>query len=671
VSDTDQQLRHLDLEVEGMTCGSCSARVQRTLLGQPGVHEAEVNYATGRARVAVDGAVDLPSIREAVVKLGYALELPVPRSTGEHVLTIDGMTCGSCSARVQRALEKQPGVGRADVNFATGVATVHADEAADPSDWAEAVAAVGYEVVDRHGPVADHQGSAAAAPGPTAAERADRADRAEAAHRRTWGRRLTLVAAPALFLLGLMVAELAGSDVMMRPDVRWAMFAVATPVQFYVGWPFLREAARRARHLTANMDTLIAIGTSAAYLFSVVELLRGGHELYFEAQVVIIAFLVLGRYLEARAKGRAGRAIRSLLELGAQEARLLDASGTERVVPVDQVLVGDTFRVRPGETVPVDGEVVDGASAVDESMLTGESVPVDKGVGAAVAGATINTSGVLTVRATAIGADTALARIVRMVEDAQAGKSDMQRLADRVSGVFVPAVLAIAIVAFAGWSLLGGDVSRAIYASVAVLIIACPCALGLATPMATMVGTGRGAQLGILIRSMEVLERARAIDTIVLDKTGTLTRGEMTLTDVLASGTDEDTLLRRVGAVEDGSRTPRRSRHHRRCPRTHRRHAPDRARVHRGGRAGCGRRGRGCRGGRGPPEAGRGPRSGPRGSTRRRGPRARGCRADRRVRRLGRTGPRCARGRRHPQGRRRGRRGRAPPARPRGGDDHR
>jgi copper-transporting P-type ATPase V len=559
VSSTDQQLRHLDLDVEGMTCGSCSARVQRTLLQQPGVRDAEVNYATGRARVAVDGDVDLPGVRDAVVKLGYQLELPEPASTtGEHALLVEGMTCGSCSARVQRALEKQPGVARADVNFATGVATVHADAEADPSAWAAAVAAAGYEVVEQRGAQDRAPGGPGTpgAAGPTAAERADRADRLEVANRRRWGRRLALVAAPALFLLGLMVAELAGSDVMMRPGVGWAMLAVATPVQFYIGWPFLHEAARRARHLTANMDTLIAIGTSAAYLFSVVELLRGGHELYFEAQVVIIAFLVLGRYLEARAKGRAGRAIRSLLELGAQEARLLDASGAERVVPVDQVVVGDTLRVRPGEKVPVDGEVVDGASAVDESMLTGESVPVEKAVGSTVAGATINTSGVLTVRATAIGADTALARIVRMVEDAQAGKSDMQRLADRVSGVFVPTVLAIAILAFVGWSLLGGDVSRAIYASVAVLIIACPCALGLATPMATMVGTGRGAQLGILIRSMEVLERARAIDTIVLDKTGTLTRGEMTLTDVVASGTDEGTLLRRVGAVEDGSEHP-------------------------------------------------------------------------------------------------------------------
>ncbi|MEX1163766.1 MAG: heavy metal translocating P-type ATPase [Nitriliruptor sp.] len=491
MSSTDTPTTELDLDVDGMTCGSCSARVQRALVKQDGVSDAQVNFATGRVRVTTAGDVDLEGLRDAVAKVGYELHLPSA--------PVDGPTP---TDDVERPRPHEP------------------------------------------------------ASGPTAQDRADRADRAEAEHRRLWGRRLALVAGPASFLLALMVADLAGSDLMMQRWVGWTAFAVATPVQFYVGWPFLYEAARRARHLTANMDTLIAIGTSTAYLFSVVELLRGGHELYFEAQVVIIAFIVLGRYLEARAKGRAGRAIRSLLELGAKEARLVDADGTERMVPIEQIVAGDTLKVRPGEKVPVDGEVVDGTSAVDESMLTGESVPVDKSVGSTVAGATINTSGALTLRATAVSADTALARIVRMVEDAQAGKSDVQRLADRVSGIFVPAVLAIAILTFTGWAVLGGDASKAIYASVAVLIIACPCALGLATPMATMVGTGRGAQLGILIRSIEVLERTRSVDTIILDKTGTLTRGEMTLTDVVASGTDEATLLGHAGAVEADSEHP-------------------------------------------------------------------------------------------------------------------
>jgi heavy metal translocating P-type ATPase len=304
------------------------------------------------------------------------------------------------------------------------------------------------------------------------------------------------------------------------------------------------------------MDTLIAMGTLAAYGFSVWQLVTGGMDLYFETAVLLIAFLTLGRYLEARARGRAGQAIRALLELGAKQARVL-RDGTEVLVPVEQVSVGELLRVRPGEKVPVDGEVTDGASAVDESMLTGESVPVDKTVGARVAGATINTSGALTVRATAVGADTALAQIVRLVEQAQAGKSGMQRLADRISAVFVPAVIAVAALTFAGWATLAGEPTKGLVAAVAVLIIACPCALGLATPTAIMVGTGRGAELGILIKSVEVLERTRKITTVVFDKTGTLTRGQMTLTDVVASeaGTEAE-LLRLAGAAEADSEHP-------------------------------------------------------------------------------------------------------------------
>jgi copper-transporting P-type ATPase V len=298
------------------------------------------------------------------------------------------------------------------------------------------------------------------------------------------------------------------------------------------------------------------MGTLAAYGFSVAQLLTGGMDLYFEAAAVIITFLVLGRFFEARAKGRAGQAIRALLELGAKQARVL-RDGQEVMVPVEQVAVGDLLRVRPGEKVPTDGEVVAGASAVDESMLTGESVPVEKAPGDPVTGATVNTSGVLTVRATRVGAETALAQIVRLVEDAQASKGHIQRLADRVAGVFVPVVIAIALATFAGWWLLAGDPQAGLVAAVAVLIIACPCALGLATPTAIMVGTGRGAELGVLIKSVEVLEQSRRITTVVFDKTGTLTRGEMTLTDAVpAPGQDEGELLARVGAVEADSEHP-------------------------------------------------------------------------------------------------------------------
>ncbi len=559
--------KQLDLPVHGMTCGSCSARVERTLAKQEGVTAVEVNLATGIARLQVGDTVDLSGLQAAVDRTGYELELPADLDDTErdHHLQIDGMTCGSCSARVQRALAKQPDVLDAEVNFATGRATVRTRGPADADAWARAIEAAGYTVVD-DGPApgqdADQNGQAASPrPRSDAADRAERAQQAETEHRRLWGRRLLLVATPALFLLSTMLYH---EFAMMNTPLRIAMFAVATPVQFYIGWPFLREAAKRARHLTANMDTLIAMGTMSAYLYSTWQLVTGGHDLYYEAQVVIIAFIVLGRYLEARAKGNAGRAIRSLLELGAKEARLI-RDGTEQLVPVEEVVVGDLLRIRPGEKIPVDGEVVDGGSAVDESMLTGESMPVEKSEGSTVAGATLNTSGVLTIRATAVGAETALAQIVRLVEDAQSGKSGMQRLADRVSAVFVPTVIAIAIATFVGWSVVGGDTAQAMLAAVAVLIIACPCALGLATPMATMTGTGRGAQLGILITSMEVLERTRDIHTVVFDKTGTLTQGRMTLTDVVTTASDgsddatgplEQTLLRYAGAVEADSEHP-------------------------------------------------------------------------------------------------------------------
>ncbi len=469
-------------------------------------------------------------------------------------VSVEGMTCGSCSARVQRTLAAQPGVLDAQVNLATATAHVELTGEADLESLRTAVERAGYELLLEGPPTGD---APTTPPGPSsAADRAARAQASEAAHRRAWGRRLVLVLPPAVLLLAGMLGELVlGAHVLMEDWARWGSFLLATPVQLYIGWPFLREAARRARHRSANMDTLIAMGTSAAYLASTYELLVGGGDLYYEAQVVIIAFLVLGRYLEARAKGNAGRAIRALLELGAKEARVV-RDGVESSVPVDEVVVGDVLKVRPGEKVPVDGVVVDGASAVDESMLTGESMPVDKAPGSTVAGATINASGVLTVRATAVGAETALAQIVHLVEQAQTGRGELQRLADRVSGVFVPVVIAIAVATYLGWSLLAGDGTEALLAAVAVLIIACPCALGLATPMAIMTGTGRGAQLGILIRSVEVLERTHRIDTIVFDKTGTLTRGEMELVDVVTADAEANELLRRVGAVEADSEHP-------------------------------------------------------------------------------------------------------------------
>jgi cation-transporting ATPase V len=460
-----------------------------------------------------------------------------PAKTAEADLAISGMTCGSCAARVQRILDRQSGVATAAVNFATERATVTFDPAVvRVDDLVAAVNRIGYGLA----PVE-----------PAASGPAEPAENEGAAARR-WLRRVVVSWPLAIAVLVLSMGF------MDQRWARWAAFGLTTPVLFWAGWPFLHQAAVRARARQANMDTLIAIGTLAAYFFSVWRVtFSPPHEAhYFDSAALIIAFLLLGRYFEARAKGRASQAIRRLLELGAKQARVV-IDDTERLVPVEQVTVGVLLRVRPGEKIPVDGEVVDGASAVDESMLTGESVPVDKGPGDRVAGATVNTSGALTVRATAVGADTALAQIVRLVADAQGSKAPVQRLADRISGVFVPAVVAVALVTLAAWWLLAGDPAAGLVAAVAVLIIACPCALGLATPTAIMVGTGRGAAMGVLVKGGEVLERSKHVDTVVFDKTGTLTNGQMTLVGVVcAAGVTERDLLARAGAAEEATEHP-------------------------------------------------------------------------------------------------------------------
>ncbi len=448
----------------------------------------------------------------------------------EATFALEGMSCASCAARIERTLSHEEGVHEARVNFATGRAEVVFDGARTGRERLEsAVERLGYSTSD----VADEKAT----------------QEAQSAERGMWLWRVALA-----WPLGLIVLVL-GFTVMDEPAWRWVMFALTVPVQFVAGWPFLTSAARRARVRAAGMDTLIAIGTLAAFTYSTVALVLGG-DLYFDTAALIISFLCLGRYFEARARGQASSAIRKLLELGAKEARLV-VDGEERLVPVAQVRVGDHVRIRPGEKLPVDGEVVDGASAVDEAVLTGESVPVEKAPGDRVAGATINTSGSLTVRATAVGTDTALAQIVRLVDQAQGTKAPVQRLADRVSGVFVPIVLVIAVATFAGWALLSSDPVGGLIAAVAVLIIACPCALGLATPTAIMVGTGRGAARGVLIKGGEVLEQSKSIDVVMFDKTGTLTRGEMRLTDVVAGEQqDEAELVALAGAVEALSEHP-------------------------------------------------------------------------------------------------------------------
>ncbi len=448
-------------------------------------------------------------------------------------LVVEGMTCASCAARVEKALAGTAGVREAHVNLATGHAHVLGDPGAlHPGALEAAVQRAGYRAapVAQHGHEHDHEH--------------------DARDLQAWRRRVLLGAPLALATLAL------GLTAMEEGWARWAAFALTIPVQFVIGWPFLRSGLRRARYGSANMDTLIALGTLTAFHYSVVALLTGGGDLYFDTAAVIIVFLALGRYLEQRATGQASAAIRRLLELGAKQARLL-IDGEERLVPVEQVAVGDIVRVRPGEKLPVDGVVVAGSSAVDESLLTGESLPVEKGEGATVAGATLNTSGSLDVRATAVGADTALAQIVRLVEQAQGSKAPVQRLADRISAVFVPVVIAGAVLTFLAWWLVAAEPLDGLAAAVAVLIISCPCALGLATPTAIMVGTGRGAGLGVLIKGGEVLERSRRIDTVLFDKTGTLTRGAMALTDVrVVEGDEQAELLRMVAAVEALSEHP-------------------------------------------------------------------------------------------------------------------
>jgi Cu+-exporting ATPase len=465
-------------------------------------------------------------------------------------LPIAGMTCASCAVRIEKKLNKLEGV-EATVNFATERATVAFDPAqASPQALVEVVEQAGYH---------------AALPAAAAAEEARPADPT-----RDLRRRLVISAA-----LSLPVVAASMIPALQFDFWQWLALQLATPVVLWGAWPFHRAAALNLRHGTATMDTLISVGVLAAWAWSVVALffldagdramrmdfelsfgVRGGAEIYLEVATAVTVLILLGRFFEARAKSRAGAALKALLELGAREARVL-RDGAEVLVPIGELRVGDRFVVRPGEKIATDGVVEEGVSAVDQSILTGESVPVDVGPGSEVAGATINESGRLVVQATKVGGETALAQIARLVADAQAGKAPVQRLADRVSGVFVPIVIAVAVATLGFWLGADADTEFAIAAAVAVLIIACPCALGLATPTALMVGTGRGAQLGIVIKGPEILEQTRKITTIVLDKTGTVTAGRMTLADVVtADGVSPHELLQVAGAVENASEHP-------------------------------------------------------------------------------------------------------------------
>jgi P-type Cu+ transporter len=512
---------------------------------------------------------------------GSGTAVPGPVGPADDVCTIDlavsGMTCASCATRVEKKLNRLDGV-RATVNFATETAHVSYPAGFDPAELLATVERTGYSVTPPTKP-------SAAVAAPTSDEPAGHeppddlgeTDPADPAAQHTADLRQRLLISG---LLAAPVVVLAMITPLQFPNWQWISLTLASPVVVWGAWPFHRAAARNLRHGGTTMDTLVSLGISAAYLWSLYALLftatgrsdaemsmdmsadtgQGAH-LYLEVASAVTVFLLAGRYAEARAKRRSGAALRALLQLGAKDVAVLrtgpDGVRSEQQMPIGRLAVGDEFVVRPGEKIATDATVLEGHSALDESMLTGEPVPVEVGPGGSVTGATVNTSGRLVLRATRVGADTRLAQIGRLVTAAQTGKAPVQRLADQVSAVFVPVVLVLAVLTLAGWLLLTRDVEAAFTAAVAVLVIACPCALGLATPTALLVGTGRGAQLGILIKGPEVLERTRRVDTVVLDKTGTVTEGRMSLVGVIAApGEDADVVLRLAGAVEAASEHP-------------------------------------------------------------------------------------------------------------------
>jgi Cu+-exporting ATPase len=480
-------------------------------------------------------------------------------------LEIGGMTCASCAARIEKKLNRMDGV-TATVNYATEKARVGYGDGVQVGDLVATVEATGYTAALPPPPT-----PASTPSGPAGAAARNAGQDAAQNELTTLRQRLTTAV-----VLAVPVVLLAMVPALQFDDWQWLSLTLAAPVVVYAGWPFHRAAWTNLRHGAATMDTLVSVGTLAAFLWSLwalffgdagmagmkdsfrltVSRADGGSQIYLEAAAGVTAFLLAGRYFEARAKRRAGAALRALLELGAKDVAVL-RGGAEVRVPIGELAVGDRFVVRPGEKIATDGLVRDGTSAVDAAMLTGESVPVEVGPGDRVTGATVNAGGWLVVEATRVGADTQLARMARLVEDAQSGKAAAQRLADRISAVFVPAVIVLALGTLGVWLALGEGAQAAFTAAVAVLIIACPCALGLATPTALLVGTGRGAQLGILIKGPEVLESTRTVDTVVLDKTGTVTTGVMTLTSVIAAdGVDEGEALRYAGALEHASEHP-------------------------------------------------------------------------------------------------------------------
>lgn len=529
------------LQITGMTCAACATRIEKGLNKMEGVEEANVNLALERSMIKYDPEKLNPKDFEKKIEdLGYG----VAKEKAEFSIT--GMTCAACSTRIEKGLNKMEGVSQANVNLALENATIEYNPSQiSAADIIKRVESLGYGAIAKGN---DQEAS----------------DYRQEAIRKQQ-RKFIISAILSLPLLWTMVGHFSFTSFLYVPEFLmnpWVQMALATPVQFYIGWQFYVGAYKALKNGSANMDVLVVLGTSAAYFYSVYQAVLSagtGHhpQLYFETSAVLITLILLGKLFEAKAKGHSSEAIKKLMGLQAKTAMVV-RNGEELEIPIEEVVIGDVIYVKPGEKVPVDGDVLEGSSAIDESMLTGESIPVDKAPGDSVFGSTINKNGFIKMKAVKVGKDTALSQIIKVVEDAQGSKAPIQRLADRISGIFVPIVVGIAILTFVVWFAFvsPGDFTPAFEAMIAVLVIACPCALGLATPTSIMAGSGRAAEAGILFKGGEHLENAHHIDTVVVDKTGTVTNGQPVLTDVIADGYDEVELLALVGSAEKQSEHP-------------------------------------------------------------------------------------------------------------------
>ncbi|MFJ6414497.1 heavy metal translocating P-type ATPase [Terribacillus saccharophilus] len=536
--------KQTSLQITGMTCAACATRIEKGLKKVEGVQDANVNFALEKSRITYDPSrTDPKEFEKKVESLGYKVV------NDKIEFDVTGMTCAACANKVEKRLNKIEGISQATVNFALETASVtYNPEAVEIPAMKEAIKKIGYALEEKQGHVEGKE------------------NHREREIQKQTGKFIFSILL-SLPLLWAMVSHFEFTNFIPVPDMflnPWVQLALATPVQFVVGGQFYIGAYKALRNKSANMDVLVALGTSAAYFYSIYLSIKSigtnTHmvELYFETSAILITLIILGKLFEARAKGRSSEAIKKLMGLQAKTA-LVYRDGEEINIPIEEVVTGDVVYVKPGEKVPVDGEIIEGHSALDESMITGESIPVDKSIGDNVIGSTINKNGFLKISATKVGKDTALSQIIKVVEEAQGSKAPIQRLADKISGIFVPIVVAIAFITFLIWYFVvsPGEFAVALEKLIAVLVIACPCALGLATPTSIMAGSGRAAEFGILFKGGEHLETTHQLDTIILDKTGTVTHGQPVFTDVyVVDGVEEDQFLQLVGTAETNSEHP-------------------------------------------------------------------------------------------------------------------